>query len=490
MVEERPGPASHDLPVSGDGLASGTGSDARGTVSGAAAPLAARTNPSLMKERRFAPFFWVQFSGALNDNIFKVGFTSVVTYQSVLFGVADARNAAFLIAAIFMLPFLLFSATAGQLADKYDKASLMRAVKNLEIAIMVFASIGFLIHDAYCLYVGIFLMGLHSTVFGPAKYAYLPEQLRDDELVRGNGLVEMGTFISILLGTLIGGLVASDRGGGGVLVAVICLVCALIGRVIASWIPSSAPAQASLKINWNPATETWRNLQLAHEDRTVFIGLIGISWLWFVGAVFLTSFFSFARDVLDAGPQVVTLLLAVFTVGVGGGSLLCARVVSPKRVMGLVPIGGFGMTVFAVDLYFSCHGLPIHPTGLEAGSLYDLPHFVREGIHWRILLDLLLLSISGGLYSVPLYALIQMRSPPSHRARIIAANNILNALFMVASSVLAMALGAAGSSIPTLFLTVALLNVLVIGLLCIRVPDFARQTKGLITDRLHSSRKR
>lgn len=449
----------------------------------------APTPRRLLRERRFAPFFWVQFSGALNDNLFKVGFTSVVTYQSVLFGVGNAGAAAFLIAAIFVVPFLLFSATAGQLADKYDKAVLMRAVKTLEIGIMMLASAGFLLHSARLLYVGIFLMGLHSTLFGPAKYAYLPEHLAPAELVAGNGLVEMGTFISILLGTLIGGMVASG-GAGGPMVAVLCLACALIGRVVSAWIPSSAPAAPGLRINWNPVSETWRNLVLAFEDRTIFVGLIGISWLWFVGAVLLTSFFPFARDVLAAGPSVVTLLLATFTVGIGAGSMLCGRFGSARRVLGLVPVGGIGMTVFAVDLYLACRSLPPRPATMEPGALYAVAGFVRQSGHWRILVDLSLLAVAGGLYSVPLYALIQERSQPSHRARIIAANNILNALFMVASSLLALGLGALGGSIPLLFLTVGLLNALMIGGLCLCAPQFLRQSRGLVSDFVHSRARR
>jgi len=440
---------------------------------------------TLLRDRKFAPFFWVQFTGALNDNIFKVGFTSVVTYQAVLFGVADARNAAFLIAAIFVLPFLLFSATAGQLADKYDKAVLMQAVKTLEIGIMVLASAGFLMHSAHILYVSVFLMGLHSTIFGPAKYAYLPDHLEPGSLLKANGIVEMGTFASILLGTMIGGTLASQEGGGGVPVAVLCLSCALTGRVVAAWIPSRVAAAPALTINWHPFTETWRNLVLAAADRTILVGLIGISWLWFIGAIFLTSFFSFARDVLLAGPNVVTLLLGVFTVGIGLGSLLCGRVSTTKRGLGLVPLGGLGMTIFAVDLYLGSRGLANTAHPLAPNALYSISSFLsaaQHWQHWRLLIDLFLLALSGGLYSVPLYAMIQSQSVATHRARIIAANNIFNALFMVGASVLAMALGALGASIPMLYLLVGLLNALVVMGLCWRAPDIARQSFGLLRE--------
>jgi len=437
---------------------------------------------TLLRDQKFAPFFWVQFAGALNDNIFKVGFTSVVTYQAVLFGVADARSAAFLIAAIFVLPFLLFSATAGQLADKYDKAVLMQSVKTLEIGIMVLASAGFLIHNAHILYISVFLMGLHSTIFGPAKYAYLPDHLGESSLLKANGIVEMGTFASILLGTMIGGTLASQEGGGGVPVAALCLSCALIGRVISAWIPSHAAAAPTLIINWNPFSETWRNLALAATDRTIFVGLVGISWLWFIGAIFLTSFFSFARDVLLAGPTVVTLLLAVFTVGIGLGSLVCGRASTTKRGLGLVPLGGLGMTIFAIDLYLGSHGLADAMQNLHPNALYTIGGFLHQAQHWRLLIDLFLLAFAGGLYSVPLYAMVQARSVATHRARIIAANNILNALFMVGASVLAMVLGALGASIPTLYLLVGLLNALVVVALCWRAPDIARQSYGLLRE--------
>jgi MFS family permease len=237
-----------------------------------------------------------------------------------------------------------------------------------------------------------------------------------------------------------------------------------------------------LTINWNPFSETWRNLALAATDRTILVGLVGISWLWFIGAIFLTSFFSFARDVLLAGPTVVTLLLAVFTVGIGLGSLVCGRASTTKRGLGLVPLGGVGMTIFAVDLYLGSHGLADAMQNLHPNALYTIGSFLHQAQHWRLLIDLFLLAFAGGLYSVPLYAMVQARSVATHRARIIAANNILNALFMVGASVLAMVLGAFGASIPTLYLLVGLLNAIVVVALCWRAPDIARQSYGLLRE--------
>jgi 1-acyl-sn-glycerol-3-phosphate acyltransferase len=420
----------------------------------------------LLRERRFAPFFWTQFLGAMNDNVFKIGFTSLVTYQAARFSGVNADTAAFLISAIFILPFVLFSATSGQVADKYDKAMLTRFVKTFEIGVMLVGGAGFWLHDALLLYLCTFLMGVHSTVFGPVKYAYLPQHLDRTELVGGNGMVEMGTFVAILLGTIAGGAAAGAEAHGAAILAFGCVAIALIGRVASGFVPQSAPSQPDLRINWNPISETWRNLKLARENRTVFLSLLGISWLWFVGATFLSSFFRFAKDVLSANPDVVTVLLATFSIGIGTGSLLCERLSKKRIEIGLVPLGSIGISVFAIDLFFASHALP------KAAHLLTVAEFMTPPAHWRVLADLFLLAMFGGFYSVPLYALIQSRSQPSHRARIIAANNILNSLFMIVSSLMAVALTSLGVGIPGLFLVTALLNVIVAAYIYSLVPEF------------------
>ncbi|WP_153075148.1 MFS transporter [Paraburkholderia bonniea] len=420
----------------------------------------------LLRERRFAPFFWTQFFGAMNDNVFKIGFTSLVTFQAARFSGVDAKTAAFLISAIFILPFVLFSATSGQIADKYDKAALTRWVKTFEIAVMLVGAMGFWLHSAPLLYACTFLMGAHSAVFGPVKYSYLPQQLSKAELVGGNGLVEMGTFVAILFGTIAGGAAAGMNEHGALLLAGLCVALALMGRAVSSFVPLTPAPQPDLAINWNPFSETWRNVRLARADRAVFLSLLGISWLWFVGATFLSSFFRFAKDVLSASPDVVTVLLATFSVGIGIGSLLCERLSRRRIELGLVPLGSIGMSVFAIDLYLASHALP------QAGHLLSVGEFLALPAHWRVLADLFLLALSGGLYSVPLYALVQSRSPPSHRARIIAANNILNALFMIASALMAMGLTALGVGIPGIFLTIALLNIVVASYIYSLVPEF------------------
>ncbi|MGF6984706.1 1-acyl-sn-glycerol-3-phosphate acyltransferase [Paraburkholderia atlantica] len=420
----------------------------------------------LLRQRRFAPFFWTQFLGAMNDNVFKIGFTSLVTYQAARFSGVDPKTAAFLISAIFILPFVLFSATSGQIADKYDKALLTRLVKTFEIAVMLVGGAGFWLHSAPLLYLCTFLMGVHSTVFGPVKYSYLPQHLSKAELVGGNGMIEMGTFVAILVGTIVGGAGAGFAEHGAVVLAGACIAIALVGRAVSGFVPATPAPQPGLRINWNPVSETWRNLKLAHENRTVFLSLLGISWLWFVGATFLASFFNFAKDVLSADPDVVTVLLATFSIGIGIGSLLCERLSKRRIEVGLVPLGSIGMSVFAIDLFLASRALP------PAGHLLSVGEFLARPAHWRVLADLFLLAMFGGFYSVPLYALIQSRSQPSHRARIIAANNILNSLFMIVSALMAMGLTAAGFSIPAIFLVTALLNVVVAGYIYSLVPEF------------------
>ena len=419
---------------------------------------------ALMGQRRFAPFFWTQFLGAANDNLFKFAFTVLVTYQlQVQWLPADL--AGLVIGALFILPFLLFSATSGQLADKLDRRQMIVWLKRAEIGIMAISALGFFIHNIPILLACIFLMGLQSTVFGPVKFAYLPQHLSERELTGGNGMVEMGTFVAILLGNVAGGLIVAVPEIGAHHVGFACVGLAILGRVASHHIPASPAMDPGLQINWNPLTETWANLKLARETPVVFRSVLGISWMWFFGAVFLSLFPAFAKDVLHGNEQVASLLLVVFSIGIGTGSLLC-EVLSRRHVeIGLVPVGAIGMSVFSIDLYFATRGLP-PASGLGLGA------FMADAAHWRVLADLTLLSLFAGLYSVPMYALIQMRSQPTHRARIIAANNILNALFMIASALIAGALLGAGFTIPQMFLFVGLVNAVVAFYIFMLVPEY------------------
>jgi len=368
-------------------------------------------------------------------------------------------------AAVFIAPFVLFSATAGQIADKFEKSRLIRFIKLFETGIMVIGAIGFYRRDLVLLFLALGLMGVHSTLFGPVKYAILPQSLRPDELIGGNGLVEMGTFVAILLGEIVGGLVIAIKPTGPLLSGAVCIAIAIAGYLVSRGIPNTPAVAPALKINWNPFTETARNLRFAYGNRVVWLSMLGISWFWFYGATYLTQFATFTKDVLGGDEHVATLLLAIFSVGIGIGSLLCERLSGHKVELGLVPFGSIGLSLFAIDLYFASEGLvPTGQSGIEG--------FLAVGAHWRVAADLVLLGMFGGFYIVPLYALIQERSDPAYRSRIIAANNILNALFMVASAGIALGLLKAGLSIPALFLATGLMNAIVALYIYSLVPEF------------------
>ena len=452
------------------------------SITAPAPPPSANEHPNqfaLLRQRRFAPFFWTQFSGAANDNLFKFAFTVMVTYQLSV-GWLPPAMAGLVIGALFILPFLLFSATSGQFTDKFEKTRIIRFVKNLEVVIMLIAAVGFLSGNVSVqvpLLLGCtFLMGLHSTLFGPVKFAYLPQALSERELTGGNGMVEMGTFVAILLGNIVGGLMISVPGAGPRYVAVSCVLLALAGRAVSQFIPLAPATDPGLKINWNPVSETWRNLTLAKTNLVVFRSMLGISWMWFFGAVFLSQFPSFAKEIMHGDERVASLLLVVFSIGIATGSLLC-EVLSKRHVeIGLVPLGAIGMSVFAIDLYFASRGLPPAP-------LMGVGRFLAQHSHWRVMLDLALLSLFAGLYSVPMYALIQLRSLATHRARIIAANNILNALFMIVSAVLAGALLKANFSIPQIFLFTGLANAVVGFYIFMLVPEYLLRFIAFIASR-------
>ena len=418
----------------------------------------------LLRERRFAPFFMTQFLGAFNDNVYKNALIILLAFHAASLTTWSSGTLVNVCAALFILPFFLFSATAGQLADKYEKSRIIRYVKLFEIGIMIVGAVGFLHRDLTLLIGALFLLGLHSTVFGPVKYSLLPQYLQDDELVGGNGLVEMGTFLAILLGTMLGGvLIAQERGSLFVSVVAIAVACA--GYVASRWIPRAPPAAPDLKINWNPFTETWANFRFIRTNRTVFLSVLGISWFWFYGATFLSQFPSYSKDVLGGNEHVVTLLLMTFSVGVGTGSLLCERLSGHKVEIGLVPFGSIGLTLFALDLYFAS---PVaQPAGITGAAA-----FLAQPAHWRIVFDLAMIGVFGGIYIVPLYALIQSRGERSHQSRIIAGNNILNALFMVMAAAMAIGLLSAGLTIPQLFLVTALLNAAVAIYIYTLVPEF------------------
>ena len=423
-----------------------------------------RSQFRLLGERRFAPFFGVQFLGAMNDNLFKQALVILLAYNTAAYTSLGSDLLQNLAQALFIAPFLLFSATAGQLADKYEKRSLITLIVALELVIMALGAAGLLQHHLALLLVALFLGGTQSAFFGPVKYAYLPQHLRDSELVGGNALVESGTSIAILAGMIIGGWLVT-RGQGGV-AAVGVLTCAVsaTGLLLSRWIPASPAPEPGLVIDWNPARATLANLRFARENRSVFLSIMGISWFWFYGAMLVTQFPNLVKNVLGGGEAIVTLFLIVFSLGIGVGSLLCERLSGHKVELGLVPFGSIGLTLFAADLALVA-SQPFAPAaGIDA--------FLHEPHAWRLLADLALIGIFGGFYGVPLYALIQSRSDPRHRSRIISANNILNALFMIGAALIAIGLFAAGNSIPQLILVLALMNAVVALYIYKLLPEF------------------
>lgn len=421
---------------------------------------------ALLKQQRFLPYFLTQFLGAFNDNVYKNALIILITYQVSNLTTDDSNNLVNLSAGLFILPFFLFSATAGQLADKYEKSFLIRWIKLLEIVIMVMAAIGFYFGHIPFLMAILFLMGAHSSLFGPTKYGLLPQHLKPEELIGGNGLVEMGTFVAILLGTITGGILIGIAGFGALMVSVIVIAIAGLGYLTSCYIPLAPAVAPELKINWNPISETWRSLKFLQNNRTVFLSVLGISWFWFFGGIFLAQLPNYTKYTLGGNEQVVTLLLALFSFGIGVGSLLCERFSGHKVEVGLVPLGAIGLSVFSLDLSLA------YSTPVTTQTLLGVQEFIQMPGSWRVMIDIVLLSTSGGLYIVPLYALIQQRSVRSHVSRVIAGNNIVNAFLMVLSAIFAIVVLNAGLSIPQLFFLVSILNALVAFYIFKLVPEF------------------
>jgi 1-acyl-sn-glycerol-3-phosphate acyltransferase len=407
----------------------------------------------LLAERRFGPFFGVQFLGAMNDNVFKQALVILLAYQTASFTAMSSDTLQNLAQALFILPFFLFSATAGQLADKYEKSRLITLTVGIELGVMLLGAVGLFMKSLPLLLAALFLGGVQSALFGPVKYAILPQHLNESELIGGNALVETGTAIAILVGMILGGwMIAQPKWGIAGVAAVTCALSAA-GLVLSRLIPKSPAPDPQLAINPNVAQETWRIMRFASQNRTVFLSILGISWFWFYGAMLVTQFPNLVRNVLQGNEHAVTLLLVVFSIGIGAGSLLCERLSGHKVELGLVPFGSIGLTLFGIDFGIATAEGPAHA-------------------QWRVLADLFLIGVFGGLYIVPLYALVQSRSELTHRSRIIAANNILNALFIVAAAGISIVLLGAGLSLPLLFVVSALMNAAVALYIYRLVPEF------------------
>ena len=426
----------------------------------------------LLKQKRFRPFFFTQFLGAFNDNVFKTALITLVAFHTANLGNLDGAKLATILPGLFILPFFLFSATAGQIADKYEKSQIIRLVKLFEVGIMLFASAGFFLHNIWLLATALFMMGMHSTLFGPVKYAYLPQHLKEDELVGGNGMLEMGSFVAILLGQVLGAWLGTQQ-NHEVLTSVIVLLLALLGYFTSRGIPKSPSGDAKLVVNFNAITETYRNLHHIWRQQSLWLAIIGISWFWFFGATLLTQFPNFAKNILHGDESVFILLLTVFSLGIGIGSLLCEKLSKHKVELGLVVFGAIGITLFGIDLYVS--GTNIHKNVGPTLLTFNYRIFLHGIMHWRLLFDIALIGIFGGIYIVPLYAFLQTQAKEGFQSRVIAANNIMNALFMVISAGFSLWIFSLGYNIPQLFLITSLLSALITIYLCIRQPEFFKR---------------
>ncbi len=437
---------------------------------------------TLLQQRRFAPFFWTQFLGAFNDNVYKNALVIMFAFQGAALTSIDSDTLINLSAGLFILPFFLFSATCGQIADKYEKAKLIQYTVALEIVLMMLGAVGFYLQSLTLLLVSLFLGGVQSTLFGPVKYSILPQHLKSEELTGGNGLVEMGTFVAILLGTILGGILISAQPWGTMLVSLTTIGIACSGWLMSRQIPHSPAPDPTLKINWNVFSETAHILKLTRKDQTVFLSILGISWFWCYGSLFLSQFPNYSKEVIGGNEQLVTLFLTCFSFGIGIGSLLCERLSGHKVEMGLVPFGALGLTWFGIDLFLAT-------PSAKAETVIGVLAFLQTFAGWRIAADLFFLGLFGGFFIVPLYALIQFRSEEQYRSRIIAGNNIINALFMVLAAVLAVALLKAGLTIPQLLLASALFNAVVAIYIFTLVPDFfVRFSLWLLTHTIYRIR--
>jgi MFS family permease len=398
----------------------------------------------LLRSRRFLPLFLTQALGAINDNMFKNALVVLALFRLAHVGPVLVALAG----GVFLLPYALFSATAGQIADAFEKSRLIRLVKFWELGLMLLASIGFLTGSFAALMAVLFGLGVQATFFSPLKYGILPDHLHGEALVAGNGLVEAGTFIGILLGTVAGGALVLMP-GGAVVISAACLAVSAAGIASAFKIPRAPAADAALRPGWNIAAETWAVVRRATQNAPVWFAILGISWFWAIGATLLAEFPTLARDVLHASGHVVTLMLGVFAVGVGIGSVAVARFVKDAALLKYVAWAGFGVSVFTADFAW---------TALHAGVMATIPAVLASGAGWHMLGDLLLLSAFGGAFSVPLYVLLQEASAPSHRARMVAANNVMNAVSSVIAAGLTAGLYAAGIGAPAILLAAAAAN--------------------------------
>jgi len=419
----------------------------------------------LLLQKRFAPYFATQFLGALNDNIYRYALLALIGFTIAPVDPAQANLLSNFGAFLFIVPFFIFSALAGQFADKYEKAKLIRIIKFLEILIMAAVGLGLYLQSMPLLLFILFCMGTQSAFFGPVKYSILPQYLEERELIGGNGLVAMATFIAILLGMIIGVLVIGNNPSSWAL-SLITVITAFLGWLASMFIPARTQIEvvSDLKIKWNIFSQTWEILKIGTKKRTLFLTMLGISWFWYFGTTLFTQFANYNAFYLKGDAFVITLLLATTSIGLGTGSLLCERLSDHKIEIGLTPFGAIGLTLFTLDLSFAHGTTPLSTLGFV--------NFLAHWPHIHILIDLFFMGLFGGFYIVPLYVILQNRSPAGQRSRIIAANNIINALLMVLSSIISIVLLHLGLTIPQLFLILAIMTFIVTLFIFILVPEF------------------
>ncbi|WP_432480668.1 MFS transporter [Moraxella sp. ZY200743] len=410
---------------------------------------------SLFKRRHFSAMFFTQFLGAFNDNIFKQALILILTYTAVTkmgMKISQLNNLA---ALLFILPYFLFSALAGQIADKYEKSMLTQSIKLLEIIIMAIAAIGFWFELYWLLFLALFLMGTQSTFFGPVKYAYLSEVMHKNELVGANGLFQTGTSLAILIGMIVAGLLTQLNHANIWLIGV-TLIVAILGYISAKFLPYTPARATDLAINWNIFSTSFSLIKYLYSLPLLFFVIIGNSWFWFYGATFLTQMPELSKMILHSDESVVILLLILFSVGVSLGSLLCKTLTKNQVSLKLLPFGMIGLSLFAIDLYFSLSAINI-----SSGSIHDISSIFGVQGAWRVFADLFCLGFFGGVYIVPMYAFMQAYAPISHRSRIVGTNNIFNAIFMVGSAIFSIImLSQLGLSLPMLFFVSGILNAL------------------------------
>lgn len=409
----------------------------------------------LLKSKRFLPLFITQFFGAFNDNVFKNAFLIWFTYDIASKLNMNAQLMVTIASGLFVVPFFLFSALAGQIADKFEKSKIVHIIKIAEIAIMAFAFVGFYFENIYLLLLLVFLMGVHSTFFGPIKYSLLPEILKENELVSGNALIEGGTFLAILLGTILGGVVIRSQSGIEIICAAVVFF-AVIGYIASRFIPKTPISDSALKIGFNIFSQTSKIIGYAKKENTVWLSIIGISWFWFIGLTFLSQFPIYTKNIINGDEFIVTLFLSIFSIGIGVGSVMCSKLLKGKINGKLVPFGSIGISL---GILIFCLASNNYQT---PENIISLKEFFDSGYaSYLIVLSLLGIAIFSGIYIVPLYAIMQHRSDSKYISRIIAANNVLNALFMVASSFVIVALIALQLTLLQIFVTLGIFNIFV-----------------------------